>query len=456
MLNPRILALSAVCVVTPLAFGQVDPQARQVLEKMVETIEQAETITYRVQMHGEGGMFGMLPRSTGTVTMKRQTPPAAGITGNWRIRMDGRTTGTDQPFEFLVVSDGQRYSWLDHENRRLIYRAHSASRGRPTDTAAQILIPSIAEGSPLQRDLAAPTIQLVEQVTLDGEVCDVVLVDPGEMMPKTNWTIARSDGLPRRAEWLVQGGAFDNRQIWTITNVKLNAEYDDSLFALVAPEGFSTIGAPVTARPQMNPAADDRDDADGLTAVGPRAPAPRTIGTAVGNIAPDFELPKPNGEKVRLSDLRGEVVLLDFWGTWCLPCRRSSPLVQKVHEDYHARGVKVLGLAVRERNDENPINYMKEHNYTYGLLLRADDVASKFGVLMYPTFIVIGREGEIVHIENSFDPSTTFPQLRGAIDRALSSGAGAGKTIETGDGDNRTTVTGEENEGERREDAGRR
>jgi peroxiredoxin/outer membrane lipoprotein-sorting protein len=350
--------------------------------------------------------------------MLRREEPASGISGSWRLRIEGRTEAVEDvgAHEFVVVSDGQRYSWIDDSRRQLIYRPHSASRGQPTDTASMIQIPHIGETAPMQRDLASQTIALEEPLTLDGVVCDVVFVDPGETLPKMRWAIAREDGVPRRAERLIQGGILDDRQVWTITNVKIDGELSEDLFTLTAPEGYVTVGAPMAARPTTpTPAGQDTDE----VMRSPIAPAARTVGTDVGNLAPDFELPTPDGGSVRLSSLRGDVVLLDFWGTWCIPCRRSSPEVQKVHDEYKDRGVKVLGLAVREANDQNPANYMRDHNYTYQLLLRADDVARQYRVRAYPSFVVIGREGEIVHYEASFDGEGTFPRIRGAIDRAL-------------------------------------
>lgn len=423
MLTPRIVALSALCLITPAALAQVDPQARRALETMVAALEDAQSLTYNSQVHGEGGFFGMLPRSSGTITMKRAEPKEDGQPGPWKVRVEGRTEGSDgRPLEFVVMSDGTRFSWLDHSKRQLIYRPRSAARGQPTDTAVQLQIPQITEANPLQRDLSAPIITLVEEKSVDGVACDVILVDPGELQPKNIWTIARTDGLPRRVEFVVQGSGLDMRQIWTITDVRVNPPVMDQSFVLTAPEGYTTLGAPITAPPSQ-PAITQTDD--GGTVVmnpGQGSPAERVVGTDVGNLAPDFELPMPGGGKVRLSDHRGQVVLLDFWGTWCIPCKRSSPEVQKVHQDYKERGVKVFGLAVRERDDDNPIAYMKENNYTYGLLLRADDVARQYRVRAYPTFIVIGREGEIVHIESGFDAETTFRSIRSAIDRSLRAG----------------------------------
>jgi thiol-disulfide isomerase/thioredoxin len=146
----------------------------------------------------------------------------------------------------------------------------------------------------------------------------------------------------------------------------------------------------------------------------------------VNDLAPDFELATPTGEKVKLSSLKGSVVVLDFWGTWCLPCRQAAPEVQKLSDTFKDKGVKVFGLAVREKSDQEPTTYWQENKHTYGLLLKADDVAKTYKVRMYPTYVVIGKEGEIVHIAAGYEPGKTMPAVTDAVERALA-GAPAGK-----------------------------
>jgi thiol-disulfide isomerase/thioredoxin/outer membrane lipoprotein-sorting protein len=451
-----IVAMAALCLSSSLAFGQVDPQARRAIESMAEAVKEAKTISYDVNVVGEGAFFGMLPRLEGKVFLKRvesgeQAAPGVQV-GAWQMRVEGRSTGAETASQFTVVSDGARYSWVDDQRRQLIYRAHGSVRGQPFDNVTTLQIPHLTDPAGIERQLAMPTIAMVDEATLEGVKCDVVLADPGEQQPKLRYTIARRDGMPRKVDRLLQGGPLNDRQTWTITNVQVNGEIPDTMFKLEAPEGYSTVGAPIVRAPGSGETTTTGNDdgSDKLTTTNiPMTPAPavdqpRVVGTDVGNIAPDFELQAPGGDKVSLSSMRGSVVLLDFWGTWCLPCKRSSPEIQKVHTDYKDRGVKVYGLAVREAADENPINHMRENNYTYGLLLRADSVARQFGVRLYPTFIVIGKEGEIVHIESSFDPQNTFANIRGAIDRALAAPEGKRAPVRGED-----TRSGDEAAGER-------
>ncbi len=126
-------------------------------------------------------------------------------------------------------------------------------------------------------------------------------------------------------------------------------------------------------------------------------PSGQAVGTQVGNKAPHFELTDPQGNTHRLSDYLGQVVVLDFWGTWCAPCRRVMPALQSIHEKYHERGVNMIGISCNEPPQGDPVGFMAKNNYDYGLLLDGEKVTKFYGVTGYPTLMVIGVDGEILY-----------------------------------------------------------
>jgi peroxiredoxin len=148
------------------------------------------------------------------------------------------------------------------------------------------------------------------------------------------------------------------------------------------------------------------------------SPAPGTNGESVsvmGMEAPDFTLSGPSGETVHLRDLRGRVVVVDFWATWCGPCRALMPHIQKMHEQWAAKGLTILGLDVGE--DAATVGkFAKDKSYTFRLLVDAEpQVTSRYFVQSYPTTFVIDRAGRIAFRDTSGDPR----DLRTAVEKAL-------------------------------------
>jgi len=122
----------------------------------------------------------------------------------------------------------------------------------------------------------------------------------------------------------------------------------------------------------------------------------------VGSQAPDFTLDDTNGKAVSLHDLRGKVVLLDFWASWCGPCRELTPYIQYIHEQMGDKGVVVLGL--NDGEDLDTVNqFMKEESITFPELLGCEpDVAMSYFLDGFPTTVVIDRQGKIVYYEDGF------------------------------------------------------
>jgi peroxiredoxin/outer membrane lipoprotein-sorting protein len=113
-----------------------------------------------------------------------------------------------------------------------------------------------------------------------------------------------------------------------------------------------------------------------------------------GKNAMDFELKDIQGAQVRLSDYRGKIVLLDFWATWCPPCRKELPSIEKLHREFAGKDVVVLGI-----NDEDSgtvKGFLKKNEYTLPTLMDSKkNVHRMYGARAIPTVIVIDRNGVI-------------------------------------------------------------
>lgn len=134
--------------------------------------------------------------------------------------------------------------------------------------------------------------------------------------------------------------------------------------------------------------------------------APTTANAAVKadkdrKLAPDFSLKDSNGKPVKLSDFRGKVVVLDFWATWCGPCKVEIPWFIDFEKEFKDKGFAVLGVSMDEEGWEAVRPYMQERGINYRVMVGNDQVGSLYGGLdSLPTTFLIDREGRIakVHI----------------------------------------------------------
>jgi thiol-disulfide isomerase/thioredoxin len=127
-----------------------------------------------------------------------------------------------------------------------------------------------------------------------------------------------------------------------------------------------------------------------------------SLGAEVGRPAPDINLVDTAGRAWKLSELKGQVIFVNFWATWCPPCRREIPLLNALRAEYGPRGYEIVGIAVDFREDV--LAYMKGTPISYPMLIGeqdAIDVAQAFGIddLFYPSTVFIDRRGRIVTIK---------------------------------------------------------
>ena len=145
------------------------------------------------------------------------------------------------------------------------------------------------------------------------------------------------------------------------------------------------------------------------------------------NRAPDFTLTAMNDSIYTLSKLEGKVVLINFWATWCGPCRMEIPEFNEMHESYHERGLEILGISVSD-NKKQLKNFAKSFAVNYPLLYGGAREMNKImkdygGVYAVPSSFLVGKNGNIVWsypgaILKNYDPQT-FATLVYGIEKEL-------------------------------------
>ncbi len=125
--------------------------------------------------------------------------------------------------------------------------------------------------------------------------------------------------------------------------------------------------------------------------------------------APTFAVPRLDQQgELRLDDLRGRVVLLDFWAIYCGPCKRQMPALQELHRDLQGKDVTILSINTddpREADRAQRVqDYIQQGGYTFPVALDSGATARDFGVQRIPTLVIIDREGSIRYIHTGLAP----------------------------------------------------
>lgn len=139
-------------------------------------------------------------------------------------------------------------------------------------------------------------------------------------------------------------------------------------------------------------------------------------------IAPDFVIPDASGQAVRLSALRGKVVLLNLWATWCAPCREEMPSMERLYQRFRGRDFQLLAVSEDEDGARAVEPFVKEMRLSFRVLLDPErQVGERYGVWGYPETFLIDRTGRIV--ERVIGPRDWMaPESIAAIERLLAAG----------------------------------
>jgi thiol-disulfide isomerase/thioredoxin len=351
-----------------------DPASEAValFEAVTEAVLEAETVEYSYELEGLLLMGDTVRyRSTGLAMLQKGSDT---VEASIYLRYTMNTMPEDLTIEGEVVSGGGRAAF--HNTTSGTYTYGLAEDGgdamvlRDAIPQGAILREFIFTEGPFAAELDADGYTILEQETLNGHLCHVIAV---EIHPfSSTWWINTETMLPvqnRISVWSPDGSQGMEYTV-TLTDLVVNSHLPENIFELECPIGI--------------------------------APEQVFGSVSAGSFAPGWTLSTPGGEMVSLEDYRGRVVVMDFWATWCGPCRMVMPFLQELHEE-HGEEVAVLGINVWESGD--PVEFMEQNGYTYSLLLNGDDVAAAYLVEAIPTLYVIAQDGTVALHAVGADPA---------------------------------------------------
>lgn len=365
--------IPSLCLACGLASAQTAPDARAMLKETADVLVHCKSyvIDQRTVVDMKGGTQSRIEMS---VRMAASNP------GKMRIESSG------QLGNMMIVSDGE-HTWMYLGQLNQYTKTAAASS---PEALVKSLVPGMGDmidKLKAKDPYLSAKITGEEAVEVDGQKIDCYVVEanldkiamPGSMNMKDGvqklWIDKASRlTLKQTLTAAIDGGPLSApmqmNQAVTVVSEKLNEPVPDSLFTFTPPEGAKEV-------PEFK---------------GPvRANADLT-----GRVAADFKLKAIDGKEYGLQDLHGRVVLLDFWATWCLPCRRELSVFEKLHREFNGKGLVVLGFDVGEDRD-TVSKFLLASKLSYPIVLTAGtETPQNYGVNAYPTVVLIDQEGKIV------------------------------------------------------------
>jgi len=135
-----------------------------------------------------------------------------------------------------------------------------------------------------------------------------------------------------------------------------------------------------------------------------------------GQPAPDFNLRDSTGAEVKLSDYRGKAVLLNFWATWCRPCKVEVPMLMEFENRYKSGGLAVIGVSMDDDGWKSVMPYIAKNKLNYPVVIGSQELAKKYGAESLPMTMLIDREGRLAGVHLGLVEEKTWES---EIDRLL-------------------------------------
>ena len=367
-----------------LTLGAQDlPDAATITRQVQDAAKQRKSIEYVREITGEVTLDGKAVTEVNATGRRIPVQSSIGkqtvaIQNPGKARIDLQLGGGS-----LLVSDGE--TTLTYRPSTKIYTKIAAAQ-TPEGMAANLAVLDVLG---FFADTKTTKTSRQDSVTIDGTTYDC-------------WVLTSNVKIPAQA---AMGGQLSDGVMTSWIDKKLLVEVLEEInYSLKVPPAAGA--APVEYRSrilQVTHGLKIDQPVDGtLFAYTPpadaREQAPQTAGNRVdltGKEAPLFRGVSLDGKTYNLAELKGKPVLLDFWATWCGPCIRSMPTLEKIHADYRDQGLVVLGIDVGEKR-ETVEKFLQTKPIPYPVIMGDEaGIPAAYGITVYPTFVMIGPDGKV-------------------------------------------------------------
>lgn len=400
-----IAMLAVVFLAGPVAFGQatqparVSDAAKAVMDSMREGYSKLKTLDVAGTVKVNLDAAGEKENREGSFNATFQAP------ANFRHEMKD---------DMLIVNNGEKAYLFKIDQKMYATVDAVKEKGEldklPDPIASQLqqqnpsvlmaLVPDAGKGLTEGVD----SVERGEDVTLDGTAYQVLVLKSGGQEIRA--AVHPKTGLLRQMTVDLKG-YLQSRSVPNVNAAMITIDYSKSLTdGPVEVAGFAWA-PPEDARLVKLPEPDARAGGPGGDAI-----------ALIGKDAPAFTLKDMDDKSVSLGDLKGSVVVLDFWATWCGPCVQAMPHLAKIHSDLSPKGLKVYAVNLREPPALIK-TFLEEQKLSLPVLLDAEaKTAESYMVTGIPQTVIVGKDGKVARVFVGFGPGGE-EELRKAVEAAM-------------------------------------